>query len=156
MAEEVRLREVHEADLPVFFEHHREPEANRMAAFPPRDRDEFMAHWTLILTNPTGLARTILADGRVVGNLVSWNQSGHREVGYWIGGDHWGRGIATRALTAFLQEEPVRPLFAHVAAINLGSIRVLEKCGFTLDRRELGGSIRGSGKVDELVMKLEA
>jgi RimJ/RimL family protein N-acetyltransferase len=155
VTDEVKLREVRPEDLPILFEHQRDPEANRMAAFPARNRDEFMAHWTRILADPTVLARTILADGRVVGNLGSWVQSGHREVGYWIGRDHWGRGIATQALTAFLEEVSVRPLFAHVAAHNLGSIRVLEKCGFVLDRRERGASIRGSGDVDELVMKLE-
>lgn len=45
----VQLREVLVADLPVFFEHQRDPEANRMAAFAARDRDAFMAHWSKIL-----------------------------------------------------------------------------------------------------------
>ena len=36
MTHEIRLREVTEADLPILFEHQREPEANRMAAFPAR------------------------------------------------------------------------------------------------------------------------
>ena len=156
MTDDVQLREVQQDDLPILFEHQREPEANLMAAFPARDRDDFMAHWTRILANPTGTARTIVADGTVAGNVVCWEESGRREVGYWIGREHWGRGIATRALAAFLEEEPVRPLYAHVAVHNLGSIRVLEKCGFVLDHRERGASIRGSGEVDELVMKLEA
>jgi RimJ/RimL family protein N-acetyltransferase len=38
--------------------------------------------------------------------------------------------VATAALTEYLQLETVRPLYAHVAAHNAGSIRVLEKCGF--------------------------
>jgi len=154
MVGDVKLREVREEDLPIFFEHQLDPEATRMAAFPPRDRQEFMAHWARILADPTGPIRTVLADGAVVGNIVCWEQSGQREVGYWIGRDHWGRGIATRALAIFLEEVKARPLYAHVAAHNLGSIRVLEKCGFTVDHRERGASIRGSGEVDELVMKL--
>jgi hypothetical protein len=36
---EVRLRGVTEDDLPIFFEHQRDPVAKRMAAFPPRERD---------------------------------------------------------------------------------------------------------------------
>jgi RimJ/RimL family protein N-acetyltransferase len=53
-------------------------------------------------------------------------------VGYWVGREFWGRGIATRALAAFLDEVSERPIYAGVADTNLASIRVLEKCGFTV------------------------
>jgi hypothetical protein len=33
----VVLRDVVDSDLPIFFEHQRDPEAGRMAAFPSRD-----------------------------------------------------------------------------------------------------------------------
>ena len=39
------LREVLVSDLDAFFEHQRDPEATRMAAFPARDREAFDAHW---------------------------------------------------------------------------------------------------------------
>ena len=42
----------------------------------------------------------------------------------------WGRGLATAALGEFLVELPDRPLHALVSTDNVGSIRVLEKCGF--------------------------
>ena len=42
----VRLRDVAEDDLPIFFEYERDPVANEMAAFPARDREAFMEHWT--------------------------------------------------------------------------------------------------------------
>ena len=71
-------------------------------------------------------------DGAVAGNIVSWEHDGERDVGYWIGREHWGEGVATAALGAFLTSSRTRPLFAHVAAHNVGSIRVLEKCGFAL------------------------
>jgi RimJ/RimL family protein N-acetyltransferase len=51
-------------------------------------------------------------------------------VGYWLGRSYWGRGIATRALALFLPLVPARPLYAHVASHNTGSMRVLVKCGF--------------------------
>lgn len=134
----VRLREVEPGDLPIFFEHQLDPEATRMAAFPSRDRVAFDAHWaTNILGNPATVTRTILVDGEVAGHVGSWLQDGARLVGYWIGRDFWGRGVATRALAAFLELVTERPLLAHVAQHNAGSIRVLEKCGF---RREGGGS----------------
>jgi RimJ/RimL family protein N-acetyltransferase len=57
-----------------------------------------------------------------------------REVGYWIDRAFWGRGVATEALSAFLCLEHIRPLYAGVAKHNVASIRVLQKCGFTLSR----------------------
>jgi RimJ/RimL family protein N-acetyltransferase len=130
MPPHVTLREVREDDLPTFFAHQSDPEANRMANFQARDRDTFMAHWARILHDRTGVVRAIEHEGLVTGNVVSWVHGNERDVGYWIGKEHWGRGIATAALKAFLTELEERPLFAHVAEHNLGSIRVLEKCGF--------------------------
>ena len=124
------LRDVTEADLPIFYEHQLDPIANQMAAFPARDRDVFMAHWHKILCNATGIIKTIVFDGQVAGNIVSFSGDDEREVGYWIGREYWGKGIASKALTAFLAVEQTRPLYAHVAKHNIASQRVLEKCGF--------------------------
>jgi len=106
-----------------------------MAAFPSRDRAAFDAHWKAnILGNPGAITQTILVDGEVAGNVGSWAQEGTRLVGYWIGKEYWGKGIATRALAAFLHLVTDRPLYAHVVKHNIGSIRVLEKCGFSLEQ----------------------
>ncbi len=129
---DVRLRDVVEGDLPIFFEHQLDPLATKMAAFPSRDEAAFMAHWANTLADERILKQTILADGQVAGNIVSFEQSGEREVGYWIGREYWGRGVATKALAAFLSYERTRPLYAYAAKENVGSLRVLQKCGFTL------------------------
>jgi RimJ/RimL family protein N-acetyltransferase len=126
------LRGILEADLPVFFEHQRDPEATRMAAFPPRDREAFMAHWHRILANGDVPVRTVLHEGRVAGNIVCFQRDDKHLVGYWIGREFWGKGLATRALAEFVTVVTHRPLHAYVATSNLGSVRVLEKCGFTL------------------------
>lgn len=137
MSHEVRLRHVEPADLPVFYEHQLDEEATRMAGFPSRDRAAFEAHWaTNVLGNPATLTRTILVGGRVAGYVGSWPQDGIRLVGYWIGREHWGKGVATRALSAFLEVVTERPLRAQVVRHNAGSIRVLEKCGFRLEADE--------------------
>ena len=137
MSDEVRLRDVEPDDLPIFYEQQLDGDATRMAAFPARDRAAFDAHWaTNILGNPVAVMQTILLDGQVAGNIGSWRQGGVRLVGYWIGKEHWGKGVATRALAAFLHVVTERPLYAHVARHNVGSIRVLEKCGFTFEREE--------------------
>jgi RimJ/RimL family protein N-acetyltransferase len=96
------LRDVQEADLPVFFEHQLDPEATRMAGFPARDREPFMAHWHGILQDESVVKKTVIFEGEVAGNVVSFVHSGEREVGYWIGKKHWDRSVATRALAEFL------------------------------------------------------
>jgi RimJ/RimL family protein N-acetyltransferase len=103
------------------------------------------------LGDETVTTKTILFDGHVAGNVVSWQQSGKREVGYWIGKEYWGKGIATTALSEFLSHVAARPLYAHVAKHNIASIRVLEKCGFTIS----GESAPGEA-VEELVLILRA
>jgi RimJ/RimL family protein N-acetyltransferase len=126
----VILRDVIDSDLPIFFEHQRDPEALRMAAFPSRDHDAFITHWARVRSEPSNIIRTILCDGEVAGNIGSWIAEKQRLVGYWIGRDFWGRGVATAALAALVAEVTERPLHAFVAAHNAGSIRVLEKCAF--------------------------
>ena len=153
---DVQLRDVTDRDLPIFFEHQRDADANRIAAFPARDWNGFMAHWTKILGDETVITKTVLFDGQVAGNVVSWEQPDEREVGYWIGREYWGKGVATRALAAFLHHVTVRPLHAHVAKQNVASIRVLEKCGFTISGEATGSSLAGDEEVEELVLKLEA
>ena len=140
------LRDVEASDLPYFFEHQLDPEATHMAGFPARDRESFMAHWNRILGDESVVKKTIHFEGEVAGNIVSFVNSGHREVGYWIGREFWGRGVATRALAGFLRLETRRPLYASVARNNVASIKVLENCGFRISGEEPDG----------LLLKLEA
>jgi RimJ/RimL family protein N-acetyltransferase len=152
MSSQVHLRDVRDDDLPTLFEHQMDPESNRMANFDARDLDAFMGHWAKILRDETVVARTVEFEGRVTGNIVSWEHDGERDVGYWIDRQFWGKGVATAALSAFLEELDTRPLYAHVAAHNVGSIRVLEKCGF---ERTGDGPTTANGGVEELVLKLD-
>jgi RimJ/RimL family protein N-acetyltransferase len=153
---EVRLQKVAEGDLPVFFEQQCDADALRMAAFVPRDRDAFMAHWAKLLADQTLPLRTVLFDGQVAGHISSWEGDGKRLVGYWIGKQHWGKGVATAALRAFLAVVQARPLYAHVAKHNIGSIRVLTKCGFKISLEETAALDAPSDGVEELVLKLAA
>jgi RimJ/RimL family protein N-acetyltransferase len=127
---ETVLRDVVASDLDAFYEHQREPEANLMAIFPARDREAFDAHWQRLLADDSVTKKTIVHEGQVAGNIGCWEQEGRRFVGYWIGREFWGKGLATRALQELADEVTLRPLHAWVAASNVGSIRVLEKCGF--------------------------
>jgi RimJ/RimL family protein N-acetyltransferase len=151
MNHDVRLRDVEPNDLPIFYEQQLDADATRIAAFPARDRASFDAHWEKnILGNPAAVTQTILVDGEVAGNIGSWPQAEIRCVGYWIGKEYWGKGVATRALAAFLLLVTDRPLYAHVVKHNVGSIRVLEKCGFSVKE-----SVEDAGDdVVELVLVL--
>ena len=148
------LRDVVESDLPVFFEHQRDPEAARMAAFPAREKEAFMAHWRKILADDTVATKTILFEGEVAGNVGAFDRGGRRLVGYWLGREFWGKGLATKALAELLTIETTRPIYAYVATANVGSVRVLEKCGFTLVGHEIEFNERLGEEIDEALYEL--
>ncbi len=154
MKNDLTLRDVIEADLPIFFEQQLDSEATQMAAFPSREREAFMAHWkNKVMANPDNIAKAIVFDGQVAGNIGSWDQSGKREVGYWIGKEYWGKGIATNALAEFLEIVLIRPLWAHVAKHNIGSQRVLQKCGFVISGEDK--FIEDGIEIEEILLKLK-
>ena len=134
MKTKIQLRDVEADDLPLFFEHQRDPIAVAMVAFNSRDRAAFDQHWAKLLADDSLLKKTVTVDGEVAGNIGSWTAEGKREIGYWIDRAFWGRGVATEALSAFLCLEQTRPLYAGVAKHNVASIRVLQKCGFKLSQ----------------------
>ena len=79
-------------------------------------------------------------------------QSVAAEVGYWLGEEYWGRGIAThavRALTtqAFAERPELRRLYALPLTSNPASARVLDKAGW---HRE--GMLRESAIKDGVVL----
>lgn len=153
----VELRDVIEADLPIFFEQQLDTEANYMAAFTaadPADRAGFMAHWTKILGDESIIKQTILCDSQVVGHIASFEQFGQPAVSYWIGKPYWGKGVATGALAAFLARVTTRPLYARAAKDNLGSIRVLQKCGFTISGEDTGFANARGQEIEEFVLIL--
>ncbi len=152
MPETVTLRNVTENDLPILFLHQSDPQAARMADFPSRDQEAFAAHWAKLLADPSLLKMAILFGDTVVGHVGSFDLSGERQVGYWIGREHWGRGIATKALEIFLAQETIRPLHAHVAKHNVASLRVLGKCGFVPVREQIDSA--GGETVEEVVLVL--
>jgi RimJ/RimL family protein N-acetyltransferase len=160
MASALLLRDVIQDDLPIFFEQQLDRDANYMAAFTakdPSDRDAFTAHWHRILADATVIIRTILCDGQVAGSVLRYEEAGKPEVSYWLGKEYWGKGIATRALSEFLAHgNKMRPIYAGVAKDNLGSRRVLEKCGFTIIGESKGFANARGEDIEELILELRA
>lgn len=66
---------------------------------------------------------------------------------------HWGKGIATRALAAFLDLETRRPLEARVAQDNRASLRVLEKNGFSVVGTDRFFANARGEEIDEYVLR---
>ena len=154
------LREVDDQDLDVLFEHVSDRGAIRMAAFTSPDFDDrgaFQARWARLRGDENNTNRVIETEGRVVGHIASFDLEGQREVTYWIGRQHWGQGIATRALEEFLTSvETTRPLYARAAGDNAGSIRVLEKCGFARVGVDRGFAHGRNEETEEVILRLDA
>ena len=154
----LELRDVVADDLPVFFQQQLDPDAIYMAAFTakdPTDHAAFMARWRRILSDPTVVIKTIVVDYHVAGSVSTYEEAGVSEITYWLGKEFWGRGIATHAVTEFLAKvQRTRPLRARVAKDNLASLRVLEKCGFTIVGEDRGFANARNAETEEYLLTL--
>jgi RimJ/RimL family protein N-acetyltransferase len=157
MTSQVSIRPVLDGDLPIFYKHQSDPEADRMAAFSKQETDweTFRARWMRMLADPTSAMRTIVVDGQVAGNVLKFVMFEQPSVAYWLGKEFWGRGIATAALRLLLQEETERPLYARAAKDNFGSVRVLEKCGFKIVGEETNMAAARGEPTREVIMELK-
>ena len=77
------------------------------------------------------------------------------ELGYWLAEIYWGKGIMTKAVKQMVdygfKTFEIDRIFARPFGINIGSQKVLEKAGFTLEAR-FEKTIYKNGKyLDELV-----
>ncbi|MFO7583297.1 MAG: GNAT family N-acetyltransferase [Anaerolineales bacterium] len=154
----IELRDVTQSDLALFFEHQCDLQAVQMAAFTakdPTDKTAFMAHWAKIMADESITIKTILADGQVAGHVLVHGWFGEPEVSYWLGREHWGKGIASRALALFLEQVLVRPLFARVAKDNEASLRVLQKCGFVITGEDKGFANARGAEVEEWILQIK-
>lgn len=157
---EIALRPVVDDDLDALFRMMQDPESVRMAAFTPEDptdRERFDAQMARIRTNPTGTYRVITYDGAIAGSIASWVMEGDTELTYWIDRELWGRGIASRALTLFLQHVLTdRPVHARAASDNTGSLQVLRKAGFKDQGTETSYANARSTEIEESILRLDA
>ncbi len=152
------LREVRPEDIPVFHAYQADPEATALAGVPMRDLEAYEAHWAKLRADPQVLLRTIVTDeGEVAGQLLSFPREGIREIGYWLGREFWGRGLATAALAQFLPLVSERPVYGVVNEANIASRRVLERNGFVLAERRDGEPLfPGGPPLALLVYRLDA
>lgn len=77
------------------------------------------------------------------------------DLGYWLAPAYWGHGIATAAVRAICERTFASGDLERIQALviegNAGSIRVLEKAGFTLEGVHRRAVIKRERILDELV-----
>jgi|ETNmetMinimDraft_21_1059911.scaffolds.fasta_scaffold82621_2 RimJ/RimL family protein N-acetyltransferase len=78
-------------------------------------------------------------EGKLIGGIGFHNGiNGHKaEIGYWLAKPYWGQGIMSMAVKKVCEigfkEFGLSRITANVFEQNIGSARVVEKCGFTLE-----------------------
>ncbi len=79
---------------------------------------------------------------RLIGSIGLVNNDGKVQFGYILSPVQWGQGYATEACGALLDRVKTLPGIKRIGtfadAENTASIRVLEKCGLTLEARKRG------------------
>ncbi|WP_369174201.1 GNAT family N-acetyltransferase [Streptomyces sp. R28] len=133
-ARDISLRPLTEDDITVLFEIQLDEDAQRLAAFTDaetaRDANAFERKYRKILADDAIVNRIVEVRGEVVGSVATFPMEGDTELTYWIRKDWWGKGVATAAVAALLDEVKHRPIHARVVEDNTGSVRVLERNGF--------------------------
>ena len=151
----VTLRDAELQDIPALFEFQNDPAFSAMAYVKPRSREAFDQHFRKTLKDPNCIINTILLGDTVAGVVVCFQHEKTDSLGYSVGREFWGQGIATAAVKLFLEDVSIRPLTARVARTNLASIRVMEKCGFAFVKHELSPETERYLACEEAVYVLE-
>ena len=101
----------------------------------------------------------IIFDSKLVGSISLHLQTDilrkNAEIGYWLGEQHWGKGIITQAVPqmidyGFKNMDIVR-IFARIFGTNKASQKVVEKCGFILEGKYEKTIFKNNEFIDELI-----
>ncbi|MBE0450118.1 MAG: GNAT family N-acetyltransferase, partial [Clostridia bacterium] len=145
-------------DLEVFYLNQLDDESNQMAAFTsvdPSDKKAYIEKWTRLLNDDTIHMKTIIYNDEIAGMVAKYEMDGEPAITYWIGKRYWGRGVASKAVEAFLRLEKKRPIYGRVAFDNTKSIRVLEKSGFTKIDSEMSYANARGKEIEEFIYRLD-
>jgi [ribosomal protein S5]-alanine N-acetyltransferase len=153
----ITLSKTEPVELETLFQFQCDREAVYLAAFTPADPNDktfYIERYTRFLADPTINMRTIKLNEEIVGSVSKFVMEGDAEITYWIDRKYWGQGIATAALREFLRAEKIRPLYARVAFDNVGSQKVLEKCGFMKIGNDSGFANARQTEIEEYIYRL--
>ena len=157
-----RIRSWRRADLRSLVENANNVNVSRNLrdAFPSPYTEENAQQWLAVVACMQPETQfAIEVDGEAVGGIgLSLGSDVHRidaELGYWLGEGHWGRGIVTAAINAFVPYSfgayGLERVHAHVFEWNRASSRVLEKAGFQLEGRLRHAAMKEGALIDILL-----
>ena len=156
------LREWRRGDEPSLVRHanNRNIWLNVRDTFPhPYSRSDALDWVQLASSEGLNLVFAIDIDGFAVGAVgLRPGEDVNRfsvEIGYWLGEEFWGRGIATEVLAAVteyaFQTLGMIRVYAEVFEWNAASMRVLEKCGFEREGVLRKAAMKDRKLIDQIV-----
>lgn len=115
-----------------------------------------------IKKQPANTNFAIDVNGKAIGGIgVHFFEDVHRytaEIGYWLGENYWGKGIATEAVGKFVififDNFGINRIFARVYGWNHSSARVLEKNGFKFEGKLRSNVLKNGFYTDEIIYGL--
>lgn len=120
-----------------------------------KDKDFYVERWKEFLKDDNINSWTIIVDNEIAGSVGTWVSDGETQITYGVNKTLWGRGIASAALTEFLNTNSERPLYGRVAFDNIGSAKVLTKCGFKQIGTDKGHAHTREKEIEEVVYVLD-
>jgi len=94
----------------------------------------FYRHYHTIINQKKLDIFAVRVDSEYAGAVEVGDCGDHYQIGYWLGADYCGQGLATEAVSSVLGRLDERPVTADTLKTNQASARVLEKNGFILER----------------------
>ncbi len=137
------FRAFDEADIPAVHEYTSDPEVCRWSTWGPNTLDQtasFVGEAVRgsLAESPTAFTLAAVVGGRAIGSVSVWTTDMHDrngELGYTFHRAHWGKGYATEAVRHLLHLGfnvlGLERIGATCHPGNAGSVRVLEKSGFS-------------------------
>lgn len=156
----ITLRKFRQDDIPLLVEYLNNDEVTRYitAAINQPYTQEDARQW-LAFCADNSLINAIEYDGQLVGcisaTVGNFEYSHSAELGYWLGRQHWQKGIARQAVQMFIQQlqqtTSLSRVFVSVVAENYRSINVLTSNGFELEGRLKHASCKNGEFFDECI-----
>ncbi|HET6274060.1 MAG TPA: GNAT family N-acetyltransferase [Bacteroidota bacterium] len=144
----------------VYHANNRKVWINLLDGFPFPYTPADAQHWVHHVSRESPVRNfAIEVDGNAVGSIgIHPKRDVYRKsagIGYWLGEEFWGRGIATESVRAMIDYSfshfDLCRLYAGVFEWNGASMRVLEKAGFSFEAR-MRKSVTKDGKtIDEYI-----
>jgi [ribosomal protein S5]-alanine N-acetyltransferase len=152
----MRLREFRQDDIPHLVKHALNYNVARYltSKFPYPYRI-----WWINSGSKNGIHKAVEHNGECIGGIGIINGEGEHiyaaHIGYWLGELHWGKGIATKALSIMTEEvfakNNIVRLEALVFSPNKASMRVLEKCEYKFEGIKVKAAFKNDTFLDEYV-----